>query len=182
MTTTSSSVTPRARVAAPISSLEATMSLRCVVNGEEVEAEVPVRMSLADFLREVLGLTGTHLGCEHGVCGCCNVLFDGVDVRSCLLLAVQAEGHEITTIEGLSDSSGEPGTVQSAFQAAYGLQCGYCTPAMIVSAHRLLEDTPEATPEMIEEAMSGNICRCTGYQQIREAVELAQRELDGEEA
>src|SRR5690554_3976988 len=101
MTTTSSSVTPRARVAAPISSLEATMSLRCVVNGEEVEAEVPVRMSLADFLREVLGLTGTHLGCEHGVCGCCNVLFDGVDVRSCLLLAVQAEGHEITTIEGL---------------------------------------------------------------------------------
>ncbi len=159
---------------APANHLEATMTVRCTVNGEHVEREVPVRMSLADFLRTTLRLTGTHLGCEHGVCGCCNVLLDGRDVRSCLMLAVQAEGHDITTIEGLAGEDGEPGLIQEAFLDCHAQQCGYCTPAMIVSTARLLAEEPDADEHTITDALSGNICRCTGYQQIREAVAEAQ--------
>ena len=155
--------------------LEATAQVRLVVNGESVDATVPVRLSLADFLRERLHLTGTHLGCEHGVCGCCNVLMDGRDVRSCLVLAVQAEGAEVTTVEGLCEPGGQPGLVQRAFQQCHALQCGYCTPAMVVSTTRLLRDAPDAGAEDVVEALSGNICRCTGYQQIREAVAAAQQ-------
>lgn len=154
--------------------LEATATVRLVVNGEAVEDTVPVRLSLADFLRDHLRLTGTHLGCEHGVCGCCNVLLDGRDVRSCLMLAVQAEGATVTTVEGLRDQDGGPGDVQRAFLDAHALQCGYCTPAMVVSTTRLLNDDPDASEGQVEEALSGNICRCTGYGQIREAVRAAQ--------
>ena len=147
--------------------------VRLVVNGEVREATVEPRLTLADFLRELCHLTGTHLGCEHGVCGACTVLVDGAAVRSCLMFAVQAEGAEVTTIEGLGDPEGGLSDVQRAFREAHGLQCGFCTPGFIVSVTAFLRDNPEPTDPEIREALSGNLCRCTGYQGIVKAVRLA---------
>jgi aerobic carbon-monoxide dehydrogenase small subunit len=143
-----------------------------VVNGEPRRALVEARKTLADFLREDCALTGTHLGCEHGVCGACTVLVDGVAVRSCLMFAVQAEGAEVTTVEGLSPD-GALGPVQRAFRDEHGLQCGFCTPGFVVTAHAFLAEHPEPTRDEILEALSGNLCRCTGYQGIVRAVERA---------
>jgi carbon-monoxide dehydrogenase small subunit len=142
------------------------------VNGEQRRAVVEPRKTLADFLREDCALTGTHLGCEHGVCGACTVIVDGVAVRSCLLFAVQADGAAVTTVEGLA----EPGTlspVQEAFREEHGLQCGFCTPGFVVSVHAFLATNPDPSPRAIREALSGNLCRCTGYQGIIRAVERA---------
>ena len=128
-----------------------------------------MRLTLADFLREELDLTGTHLGCEHGVCGACTILFDGQAIRSCLMLAVQANGAEITTVEGLS-SDGQLNSLQSAFRENHALQCGFCTPGMLITATAFLKDNPHPTEEQAREAISGNICRCTGYVSIVNAV------------
>jgi aerobic carbon-monoxide dehydrogenase small subunit len=130
-------------------------------------------MTLADFLREVCHLTGTHLGCEHGVCGACTVLVDGDAVRSCLVFAVQVEGTEVTTIEGIASSDGSLSKVQEAFRDCHGLQCGFCTPGFIVSVTAFLRDNPDPTDIQIREALSGNLCRCTGYQGILKAVRQA---------
>ena len=139
------------------------------LNGEPVEVEVEPRMHLADCLREELRLTGTHLGCEHGVCGACTVMLAGEAVRSCLLLAVQAEGSKVTTVEGLSsEESLTP--LQTAFRKHHALQCGFCTPGMLITAHALLSDEPDADADRIRTALSGNLCRCTGYIPIVEAV------------
>jgi aerobic carbon-monoxide dehydrogenase small subunit len=143
------------------------------VNGRRAAVEVEPRTTLLDCLRDNLGLTGAHAGCEHGVCGAGTMLTDGVPVRSCLMFAVQADGIEITTIEGLSPGPGELSPVQDAFCETHGMQCGYCTPAMILTAHALLADNPSPTRDEIVDAISGNICRCTGYAQIVEAIALA---------
>ncbi|WP_448576528.1 (2Fe-2S)-binding protein [Thermomicrobium sp.] len=142
------------------------------VNGQTISAEVEARMTLADFLREQLGLTGTKLGCEHGVCGSCTVLWDGAAVRSCLVLAAQADGANLTTIEGLA-TGGAMHPVQQAFWEHHGLQCGFCTPGMVLTAVALLEENPTPSEEEIREALSGNLCRCTGYQNIVRAVRAA---------
>ena len=146
------------------------IAIRLVVNGEIVAADVAPRQHLADFLRDSLGLTGTHIGCEHGVCGACGVRLDGLVVRSCLTLAVQADGARVETIEGVSDS-GEIADLQSAFEARNALQCGYCTPGMLLSAQELLTLHPQPDREAIRDYLSGNYCRCTGYQAIVDAVE-----------
>ncbi len=143
-----------------------------VVNGERVRALVDVRKTLADFLREDCRLTGTHLGCEHGVCGACTVLLDGSAVRSCLLFAVQAQGSEVVTVEGLTPD-GALSPVQEALRQEHGLQCGFCTPGFVVSITAYLRDHPDPDDAEIAEAVGGNICRCTGYQGIRRAVGLA---------
>jgi len=143
------------------------------VNGLRRQALVEPRKTLADFLREDCALTGTHLGCEHGVCGACTVLLDGEAVRACLLFAIQAEGAEVTTIEGLTPTDGGLSPVQEAFREAHGLQCGFCTPGFIVSVTALLRDNPSPTDQEIREGLSGNLCRCTGYQGIVNAVRLA---------
>ena len=148
-----------------------TISLR--VNGVPHEREVPPRLTLVDFLRDELGLTGSHVGCEHGVCGACSVLLDGQPVRSCLIYAVQLNGAEITTVEGLGHDNGGMNPLQDAFCETHGMQCGYCTPGMLIAAQALLADNAEPSDEEIREAISGNLCRCTGYQQIIEAVRLA---------
>ena len=144
------------------------------VNGERVEADVLPRLSLADFLREHLKLTGTHVGCEHGVCGACTVRLDGEIVRSCLMLAVQVHNSSVETIEGLSDS-GEIADLQSAFRDRNALQCGFCTPGMLMAAQDLLKQSPQPDREQIREHLSGNYCRCTGYQAIVDAVEATAR-------
>jgi carbon-monoxide dehydrogenase small subunit len=144
-----------------------------VVNGESKQATVEPRLTLADFLRERCHLTGTHLGCEHGVCGACTVLVDGAAVRSCLMFAVQADGTEITTIEGIGSPDGSLSAVQGAFRDAHGLQCGFCTPGFVVSVTAFLRDHPQPTDREIREALSGNLCRCTGYQGIINAVRIA---------
>jgi carbon-monoxide dehydrogenase small subunit len=144
------------------------------VNGERVEADVLPRLNLADFLREQLQLTGTHVGCEHGVCGACTVRLNGEIVRSCLVLAVQAQGASVETIEGLSDS-GEIADLQAAFRDRNALQCGFCTPAMLMAAQDLLKQESEPDRERIREHLSGNYCRCTGYQAIIDAVEATAR-------
>ena len=143
------------------------------VNGTSRRGRVEARTTLADFLREGLGLTGTHLACEHGVCGACTVMLDGRAVRSCLMFAVQADGADVTTVEGLSGPNGELSTVQQAFMDAHGLQCGFCTPGFVVSVTAFLRDNPSPDDAEIREALSGNLCRCTGYQGIIEAVKLA---------
>ncbi len=150
--------------------MSATISLELTVNGEKVRADVPMRRNLADFLREDLALTGTHIGCEQGVCGACTVRLDGEIVRGCLVLAVQAQGRIVETIEGVSDS-GEIADLQSAFETRNALQCGYCTPGMLLTAQELLTHEPAPTRETIREYISGNYCRCTGYQAIVDAVE-----------
>ncbi len=142
------------------------------VNGQAVERVVEVRRSLSDFLREDLGLTGTHVGCEHGVCGACTVLVEGESARSCLLLAVQLEGATVTTIEGLTPAAGLS-PLQEAFRACHGLQCGFCTPGMIVVAHELLARNAAPTAEEIREALAANLCMCTGYVNIVRAVARA---------
>ncbi len=149
------------------------------VNGTLREAQVSARLTLVDFLRDTLFLTGTHTGCEHGICGACSVLLDGEPVRSCLMYAVQADGRRVTTIEGLAKPDGTPDALQDAFCEAHGLQCGYCTPGMIVAAHALLEANPTPADDEIREAIGGNLCRCTGYQQIVDAIKLAAERRSG---
>jgi aerobic carbon-monoxide dehydrogenase small subunit len=149
------------------------VAVSVVVNGEARRSTVEPRLTLADFLREQCRLTGTHLGCEHGVCGACTVLVDGQAVRSCLIFAVQAEGIEVTTIEGVASDDGELSPVQAAFRDCHGLQCGFCTPGFVLSVTALLRDNPAPTDRQIDEALTGNLCRCTGYQGIRAAVRHA---------
>ena len=144
-----------------------------VINGRPHQGEAPPRMTLVDYLRETMGLTGTHTGCEHGVCGACTVLFDGDPVRACLMFAVQAGGHEITTVEGLTGADGTLSTLEDSFWEAHAMQCGYCTPGMLMAARGLLDADPDPDEEKIREAIGGNLCRCTGYQQIVEAIALA---------
>jgi len=136
------------------------------VNGKRHQQQVEVRLTLADFLRQQLGLTGTHLGCEHGVCGACTVLLDGQSARSCLMLAVQANGHEIATVEGLAPSAEALHPLQEAFRDNHGLQCGFCTPGILMTLVEFLRDHPSPTEEEVRVAISGNLCRCTGYQGI----------------
>ena len=147
------------------------------VNGHLYEQRVPVRMLLSDFLRHELHLTGTHVGCEHGVCGCCTVLLNGEAVRSCLMLAVQADGIVLTTIEGMAGTNSELHPIQQAFQEKHGLQCGFCTPGIIMSVHAMLHENASPSEEEIRHELSGNLCRCTGYQNIVEAVKLAAERL-----
>jgi aerobic-type carbon monoxide dehydrogenase small subunit (CoxS/CutS family) len=143
-----------------------TRNIAVTVNGKRHESDVPVRMTLADFLRHQLGLTGTHLGCEHGVCGACTILFDGYSARSCLMLAVQAGGHEIMTVEGIATDAKTLHPLQEAFHEHHGLQCGFCTPGILTTLIELLRDNPDPTEEDIRIGISGNLCRCTGYQNI----------------
>jgi carbon-monoxide dehydrogenase small subunit len=150
-------------------------SITVTINGRKRTADVPPRMTLVDFLRDVLRLTGTHVGCEHGICGACSVVFDGVAVRSCLMFAVQADGHEMVTVEGLADGDGTLSALQDAFWECHAMQCGYCTPGMLIAAHALLRENPSPTEAEIREAISGNLCRCTGYVQIVEAIASAAR-------
>lgn len=153
------------------------MKVSLTVNGRVREVDVEPRKTLLDTLREDLALVGSHTGCEHGVCGACTILLDGEPVRSCLMFAAQADGYAITTIEGLAPAPGELSVLQDAFCETHGMQCGYCTPGMILAAHSLLGRTTEPTREDIVDAISGNICRCTGYGQIIEAIELAAERL-----
>jgi carbon-monoxide dehydrogenase small subunit len=136
------------------------------VNGKRYEETVPVRVTLADFLRHQLGLTGTHLGCEHGVCGACTILLDGHSARSCLMLAVQADGHDILTVEGIAPNEQTLHPLQEAFRDNHGLQCGFCTPGILTTLIEFLRDNPEPTEEEVRIGISGNLCRCTGYQNI----------------
>jgi carbon-monoxide dehydrogenase small subunit len=147
--------------------------LRLMVNGIYYERDVEPRESLADFLRDDLGLTGTHIGCEHGICGACTLLMNGVSVRSCILYAIQADGHELTTIEGLTEPGNPLHPVQEAFSMHHGLQCGFCTPGFLMVVMEFLTSTRSPTEEEIREALSGNLCRCTGYQSIIDAVKAA---------
>ena len=158
--------------------MTAAMPISLDVNGERVEADVLPRLNLADFLREHLHLTGTHIGCEHGVCGACTVRLNGEIVRSCLMLAVQAHGASVETIEGLSDS-GEIADLQIAFRNRNALQCGFCTPGMLMAAQDLLKQDAEPDRERIREHLSGNYCRCTGYQAIVDAVETTAQARTG---
>jgi aerobic carbon-monoxide dehydrogenase small subunit len=153
-----------------------TVPVAFAINGRRVEFMVEPRRTLADVIRDDLGLTGTHLGCEHGVCGACTVLVDGQPARSCLMLAVQAEGAEITTIEGLAHGD-EPHPIQQAMREAHGFQCGFCTPGFLMSAVALVAENPAPTRNQIRAELSGNLCRCTGYQSIIDGVEIAVRLL-----
>ena len=147
------------------------------VNGTEHRREVEPRLLLSDFLRHELGLTGTHVGCEQGVCGACTVRLDGAPVRSCLIFAVQAEGHAVGTVEGLAPARDRLSVLQQAFRDAHGLQCGYCTPGILMTISAFLEENPAPTEEQVRHALSGNLCRCTGYQHIVDAVLLAARRI-----
>jgi len=147
------------------------------VNGVACSGMVSARLSLVDWLREELRLTGTHVGCEHGICGACSVMFDGEPLRSCLVFAVQANGHRITTVEGLARPDGSLSVLQDSFCQTHALQCGYCTPGMLIAAQGLLEANADPTEVQIREAIGGNLCRCTGYQQIVDAVRLAATRL-----
>jgi carbon-monoxide dehydrogenase small subunit len=152
-------------------------NITVTVNGVRREAQVEVRLTLADFLRQQLGLTGTHLGCEHGVCGACTVLLDGQSTRSCLMLAVQVNGHEIATVEGLAPSPDALHPLQEAFRDNHGLQCGFCTPGILMTLVEFLRDHPNPTEEEVRVAISGNLCRCTGYQGIVAAALDAARRM-----
>lgn len=149
------------------------------VNGVAYDVGVEPRTTLVDFLRGDLGLTGTHVGCEHGVCGACTVLVDGRAVRSCLMLAVQADGSEVMTVEGLQGPEGELHPIQEAFQEGHGLQCGFCTPGFLMATYEMLSDDPKPDDDEIQEVLGGQLCRCTGYQGIRRAVDLAIEKLGG---
>ncbi len=153
----------------------APIAIGVTVNGVLREAEVVPRLLLSDFIRQDLALTGTHVGCEHGVCGACTVLFDGEPVRSCIMLAVQADGHELQTVEALAGPAGDLNPLQSAFKSAHGLQCGFCTPGFLMTLTAFLRDNPSPTDPEIREALSANLCRCTGYHHIFEAAKLASR-------
>jgi aerobic-type carbon monoxide dehydrogenase small subunit (CoxS/CutS family) len=157
-------------------------NVRLTVNGRQLERQVEARTLLSDFLRHEIGLTGTHVGCEHGVCGACTVLYDGSPVRSCLMLAVQAEGHALTTVEGLAADLGELHPLQQAFWESHGLQCGFCTPGFLMTLVAFLQSNPEPSEEQIRAAISGNLCRCTGYQNIVKAVQSAAEHLRAEAA
>ena len=150
-----------------------SLSITITVNEKEYKREVEPRLLLSDFLRHELGLTGTHVGCEHGVCGACTILFDGESMRSCLIFAVQADGHTITTVEGLAKDKDDLHPIQQAFWEAHGLQCGYCTPGILMTLVPFLKQNPNPTEDEIRHALSGNLCRCTGYQHIVDAVKLA---------
>jgi len=156
-------------------------SVTVTVNGSTFEREVEPRLLLSDFLRHDVGLTGTHVGCEHGVCGCCTVRVDGEAVRSCLMFAVQADGAEILTVEGLAPAEGGMHPIQEAFKECHGLQCGFCTPGFVMAASAYLDEQQRAdlTDEEVREAISGNLCRCTGYQNIVEAVKYAAKTMYG---
>ncbi|GAA3204608.1 (2Fe-2S)-binding protein [Actinocorallia longicatena] len=154
------------------------LDIQLQINGRARRGTVPPRLTLADFLRERCRLTGTHLGCEHGVCGACTVLMDGEAVRSCTVLAVQADGAEVTTVEGVAAPDGTLSVVQAAFRDHHGLQCGFCTPGLIVSVTAFLRDHPAPSDEEIRDALSGNLCRCTGYQGILNAVRAAAQALE----
>src|SRR6478672_12896849 len=149
------------------------MNIDLIVNGQPRTAEVEPRKTLADVLREDLDLTGTHVGCEHGVCGACTVLFDGEPVRSCILFAVQADGHAVTTVEALAPGPEQLHPLQQAFWECHGLQCGFCTPGFLMPLVPFLEEAPDPSETAIRQAISGNLCRCTGYQHIVDAVKLA---------
>ncbi|HEX8693702.1 MAG TPA: (2Fe-2S)-binding protein [Longimicrobium sp.] len=149
------------------------VEISVTVNGASYRRAVEPRLLLSDFLRQDLGLTGTHVGCEHGVCGACTVLMDGESVRSCLVLAVQADGHDLTTVEGLAPDGERMHPLQEAFRDTHALQCGFCTPGFLMSLVPFLRDHPHPTEVEIREALSGNLCRCTGYQNIVRAVQLA---------
>ena len=155
-----------------------TIDIEFTVNGKPVRIAVPPRLTLVDCLRDMLGLTGSHIGCEHGVCGACSVMVDGVPIRSCLLFAVQADGAAVTTVEGLEGKDGTLSPLQEAFWDCHAMQCGYCTPGMLVAAQGLLDENPSPTNAEIREAISSNLCRCTGYQQIVEAIQLAAQRLN----
>jgi len=150
----------------------ASIPLRLRVNADDIEAEVPPRLLLSDFLRHDLGLTGTHVGCEHGVCGACTVIVDGVAVRSCLIFAVQADGSEVRTVESLTAADGSLGTIPAAFRDEHGLQCGFCTAGIMMSLQALSETGPADGPA-VHDAIAGHLCRCTGYRNIVRAGELA---------
>jgi len=156
--------------------------IRLWVNGEEVRRAVEPRLLLSDFLRHDLGLGGTHVGCEHGSCGACTVRLEGVPVRSCLLFAVQANGRSVETVEGLASGDGRLHPLQEAFHETHGLQCGFCTAGFLMTLVSFLEERPEPTEAEIREALSGNICRCTGYQHIVDAVQLAAEKMRGTSA
>jgi carbon-monoxide dehydrogenase small subunit len=158
---------------------ETLYPIRVAVNGVARTAQVPARLSLVDWLRDELRLTGTHVGCEHGVCGACSILLDGEAVRACLMYAVQADGHRVTTVEGLAAPDGTLSVLQDSFCATHGLQCGYCTPGLLIAAQALLEANPRPSEAQVREAIGGNLCRCTGYQQVVEAVQLAAARLAG---
>jgi carbon-monoxide dehydrogenase small subunit len=147
------------------------------VNEKEYKRDVEPRLLLSDFLRHELGLTGTHVGCEHGVCGACTILFDGESVRSCLTFAVQADGHVIQTVEGLAKDKDNLHPIQQSFWEAHGLQCGYCTPGILMTLVPFLKANPNPTEDEIRHAISGNLCRCTGYQHIVDAVKLAAEKI-----
>jgi len=157
-----------------------TLPVTITVNEKVYQRRVESRLLLSDFLRHELGLTGTHVGCEHGVCGACTILFDGESARSCLMFAVQADGHRITTVEGLASLDGakeELHPIQQAFWEAHGLQCGYCTPGILMTLVPFLKQNPDPTDDEIRHALSGNLCRCTGYQHIVDAVKLAAEKM-----
>ena len=150
------------------------------VNGTHYQEEVEVRVTLADFIRHQLNLTGTHLGCEHGVCGACTILLDGLSARSCLMLAVQADGHEILTVEGIAPNATDLHPLQEAFRDNHGLQCGFCTPGMLTTLIEFLRDNPDPTEQEVRIAISGNLCRCTGYQGIVAAALDAAKRLQAQ--
>lgn len=156
---------------------ETLYSISVEVNGVLRQGRVPARLSLVDWLRDELRLTGTHVGCEHGVCGACSILLDGDPVRACLMFAVQADGHNVTTVEGLANADGTLSVLQDSFCEVHGLQCGYCTPGMLIAAQGLLNAHPQPSEAQIREAIGGNLCRCTGYQQIVDAIQLAAERL-----
>ena len=170
MTADQSSTTPAGHITAVV---------RLTINGDPIEREVAVRRSLSDVIRDDLGLTGTHLGCEHGVCGACTILLDGEPARSCLMLAVQADGSDLVTIEGLADGD-RLHPIQQAMQDAHGFQCAFCAPGFLMSAVALLADNPNPTRTEIKEELSGNLCRCTGYHTIIAGVETAVELMAGE--
>ncbi|AYH43723.1 (2Fe-2S)-binding protein [Azoarcus sp. DN11] len=158
-------------------------TIRLTVNGKSYEREVEARLTLADFLRHELHLGGTHVGCEHGICGACTILIDGRSARACLTLAVQADGADIITVEGLRNrETGQLHPIQQAFVDAHGLQCGFCTPGFIMTTLELLGENPDPSDEEIKEALGGNLCRCTGYQSILDSVRLAARRLQSASA
>jgi aerobic carbon-monoxide dehydrogenase small subunit len=154
-------------------------TIKLVANGKEFERAIEPRLLLSDFLRHDLGFNGTHVGCEHGICGACTILFDGLAMRSCLMFAVQANGHEIKTVESLGTPEGMH-PLQQAFHEKHALQCGYCTPGILMSLLPFLETNPEPNEEQIREAIDGNLCRCTGYQNIVDAVKLASEKLSAD--